>query len=470
MTKHKDPLAKYRRKDAPLMWGAGAWYEREKDDHATYTFKSRFGDDVPLYNVDLKTPNELLELPRKLAPDIFVIPADMNFECAGDDVWFPKAPSPRPYQEPLISETFDFLNEGKSGVVCAHTGWGKTVLGFAAASFVCKKTLVVTTKEDIYQQWLQGAHDFLGLKPEEIGEIRGDLCEVLPPAKFCVALVQSLSKADKYPVGTFDSFGLLIVDECHRMAADQFQKIMWLIPAKLRLGLTATLARQDGKELLLYAHIGPMRAEAKSEGLVPKVLMFTSQWNCPRKAVPVLHEGEIKMQFHTIPHEPGKTTHIEKIIAKDKQRNVRIAELIHSAWAKGRRIVVFSTLYEHLDLIYMECTKLGIHLHAMGHYRSASTKADEVRNEHAMGAQVVFTSYAMMGEGTDWPWLDTCILAMPKAKVTQPVGRIRREYDDKKDLVVIDIWDKDSPVFEGYGWSRRKWYASIGAEIVDYDL
>lgn len=452
------------------MWGAGAIYYREQGDLEKYTFKSRFGDDVPLYNPGL-TESEFIELPRKLAPENFIIEKAHNFECEGENAWF-KATDlhPRPYQEPLIAEMFEFLNEGKSGIVCAHTGWGKTILGYAAASFVCKKTIVVTTKEDIYDQWLQGAHRFLGLDPTEIGEIRGDLCEVLPPAKFCVALVQSLSKADKYPVGVFDSFGLLIIDECHRMAADQFQKIMWLIPAKLRLGLTATLARQDGKELLLHAHIGPVRAEAKSEGLVPRVLMFTSDWKCPKKDVPVLHDGEIKIELHPIPHEPGKTVHVEKILAKNQERNTRIAELIHSAWAKKRRIVVFSTLYEHLDLLYARCVDFGIPIYSMGHYRATSTKKDEERNEHAMGAQVVFTSYSMMGEGTDWPWLDTCILAMPRAKVTQPVGRIRREYDGKKDLVVMDIWDKDSPVFEAYGWGRRKWYASIGADIVDYEL
>ena len=73
----------------------------------------------------------------------------------------------------------------------------------------------------------------------------------------------------------------------------------------------------------------------------------------------------------------------------------------------------------------------------------------------------------MMGEGTDIDWLDTCILAMPRAHVIQPVGRIRRACEDKKPPVVIDIIDEDSPVFKNYAKSRAKWYISIGAIVKD---
>ena len=71
---------------------------------------------------------------------------------------------------------------------------------------------------------------------------------------------------------------------------------------------------------------------------------------------------------------------------------------------------------------------------------------------------ILFTTYAMMGEGTDIDRLDTCLLAMPRASSTQPVGRIRREYADKEQPVVMDVVDNDSPVFSGYATARLKWY------------
>ena len=80
---------------------------------------------------------------------------------------------------------------------------------------------------------------------------------------------------------------------------------------------------------------------------------------------------------------------------------------------------------------------------------------------------MIFTTYTMMGEGTDVPWLDTCILAMPRADVRQPVGRIRREYPGKNPGVVMDLIDNDSPVFAGYAASRGAWYRRLGCVVKD---
>lgn len=156
-----------------------------------------------------------------------------------------------------------------------------TLLGYHAAYVAQRKTIVVTTKDDIFQQWIDGAKKFLGLKPHEIGEIRGDKCEVVG-TKFVVAMIQSLSKTEKYPDWVFKDFGLAIFDECHRVPAEQFSNVIWMIPAKIRLGLSATPDRADGKELVVFSHIGPIRAKAEAELLVPKVLLFRSAWECPR--------------------------------------------------------------------------------------------------------------------------------------------------------------------------------------------
>jgi superfamily II DNA or RNA helicase len=71
----------------------------------------------------------------------------------------------------------------------------------------------------------------------------------------------------------------------------------------------------------------------------------------------------------------------------------------------------------------------------------------------------------MASEATDIPWLDTCVLAAPRANVVQIVGRIRREYPDKKEPVVLDLVDVDSTVLRNYAEARMKWYKSLGAEV-----
>ena len=438
--------------DVPGLTAASAWYPAEDIDPKDYLFTSRFGDTVSL----CRENGKYTLLPRALCPV-----GDVDERVDGYPVQFRKTPAPRDYQKAVFDKTSQFIKAGESGIVCARTGWGKTLLGYHAAATLGVKTLVVTTKEDIFLQWMRGAVEFLGCKPTEVGEIRQGKCEVLD-AQFCVALVQSLSKDEKYPPEAFKDFGLLIIDEVHRMAADAFSEVMWMIPAKVRLGLSATPYRSDGKDVLLRAHIGPIRAEAGTEGLVPKVLLFNSGWQCPRR--PKMVNG--KRVWLRVPHAFGKTALVEKILAGSVERNAMIGEMIFESWKKGRNLVVFSTTHAHLAALMKHANDLGVPLDAMGHYRGATTKAEKAEQEACQSKPVVFTTYVMMAEGTDWPWLDTCILAMPRANIKQPVGRIRREYADKKFLVVCDVVDADSEVLAAYAQSRIKWYREIGAEYL----
>jgi superfamily II DNA or RNA helicase len=442
----------------PLSTGAAAVFPFKEALAQRYRFTSRFGDEVLLHRVD--KDKRLIHLPRALCPI-----GGKDERVVGEYVEFPKSPTPRDYQVDLFKATEKFLLAGESGVVSAYTGFGKTLIGFHAAAVVKRKTLVVTTKEDIYRQWLDGAKTFLGLPPEEIGEIRGDRCEVVG-AKFCVAMIHSLSKVGRYPDWITKDFGLVIFDECHRVPADQFCEVVDMFPALLRLGLSATPNRADGKELLVQAHIGPIRAQTDAQLMVPKVLRFKSAWECPRVLRPDPETGEKRVV--RIPHEQGKTPHIEKMIAADKMRNHLLGELIKSALDKGRRVVVFSTLHDHLNALRRVCNdRFGVSGRDMGFYIGASTRAEREHREREKVKPVIFTTYAMMGEGTSLDWLDTCILAMPRSNVTQPVGRIRREYPDKGEPVVMDIVDNDSPVFAGYANSRLRWYQQIGCLVKD---
>ena len=456
MTSFNDLL----RHDPALRVGATAVYPFTPKLEKKYRFTSRFGEEVLLH----KTDGKIIHLPRALCPDP-VAGSLQDQRSDGEVVDFPKDPTPRPNQIDLFNKTAKFLREGKSGLVCAYTGWGKTVLGYHAA-FICRrKTLVVTTKDDIYQQWLDGAVPFLGLDPSEVGEIRQDKCEVVG-TKFVVAMIHSLSIDGRYPDWITKDFGLVIFDECHRLPAEHFSAVATMFPAKLRLGMSAQPERSDGKELLVAAHIGPVRAATDAQLMIPKVLRFKSNWQCPRTLRTDPDTGEKKII--KIPHEPGKTIHIEKMLAADSERNHFIAELVASAFEKDRKIVVFSTLLDHLKSLHRILRdKHKISGRHMGFYIGCSTKAEKEQRDREKIKPLLFTTYGMMGEGTNIPWLDTAVLATPRSNVTQPVGRVRREYPDKGVPVVIDIMDTDSPVFSGYCSSRMRWYVSIKANVID---
>lgn len=444
------------RHDKPVLTDAVAMYPFSRKMEREYRFTSRFDEEVLLHKVSVD--GKWIALPRALCPV-----GEIDGRVIGKPVKFPKCPAPRDYQAQLFKETVDFLKQGQSGVVSAYTGWGKTVLGYKAAYEIQRKTLVITTKDDIYEQWIDGAIKILGLPPYRVGEVRGDKCEI-KGADFVVAMIHSLTKEDKYPDWIGDDFGLVIFDEVHRLPADTFIRAAMMFPAMLRLGLSATVDRADGKEQLIYAHIGPIRAKTQAQLMKPKILRYQTGWECP-KTIRSLPHGEKKVV--KIPHEPGKTAHIERIMSRNMARNVMMGREILQAYKKGRRIVCFTTRIDHIAIMHKVMLELGVHGKDMGHYAQASTKAEKEAREKVKAKPIIWTTYNMMAEGTDIPWLDTCALLMPRSDVKQAVGRVRREYEDKAFPAVLDFIDADSPVFYGYSRKRHDFYKSIGCVVVE---
>ena len=318
---------------------------------------------------------------------------------------------------------------------------------------------MIVTKDDLLKNWTDTAQQVLGLKPKEIGIIRQDVCQV-EDRKLVIGMIHSLSIPGRYPQWIIDEFGLVCWDECHHVPANTFALTAGLFPAKLRWGLSATPERVDGKDIVLYAHIGPVRVRADDMPLVPRVMQVMTNWMCPR----VRRKDDITGEVRTVrlPHSPGKCGHITKIIARDQQRNTRLATLITACHTKGRRTVFFSDTLEHLDTMH-QLLVTRIPAKDIGYYVGGMKQAEL---DASKAKPVILATYGMCSEGTNIPWLDTCVLGTPKADVRQVVGRILREYPGKQQPVVIDPVDDDSPVYAGYAKKRRYWYRAIGAETV----
>lgn len=262
---------------------------------------------------------------------------------------------------------------------------------------------------------------------------------------------------------TFISNGV-VTHNCHRMAADQFVKSMWHCNAKLRLGMSATPTRKDGRDILLRGHVGPVMVEAEQEVMIPKVIVAQSAWRCPR----VRRDGKIIQ----LPHTHGKVMHIIKTMAKCDERNVQLVQFIIAAYRKGRSILVFSEIGAHLQelhrlLVHAEVPEQDIGWYVgLGSAYTGNKTAQKEQRDKATICPIVLTTYAMCSEGTNIPWMSTCVLGTPRANVTQIVGRVRREYPDKPLPVVFDLIDNDSPVLRDYALARQKWYRSIQAPLV----
>jgi hypothetical protein len=436
----------------PLSYGAMAKYPWSQELVTKFSATSRFGDPIQLWE---KAPDGNILLPRGVCP---VGPLDVRSK--GYPVQFGmKTTAKDADQARMYAEALDLLTDGQSFVIRAGTGKGKTWLGLALAAALGVPALVICTKDDLVMQWRQRILQHTDIPAGRIGHIQQDKCDVYGKS-IVLASLKSMSIPDRYPPAIRGLFGLVIFDEVHRLAADTFQTVCRMFPAYWRLGLSATPERRDGKEVVFFANIGPVRVVGDSLPMIPKVLRFESGWRCPRQRKVDKETGEVKLV--RVPHMPGKAGHVEKYLFRDKGRNRLLVWLMMQAYRNNRQLIIFSKQIEHLELLGMLGENAGIPGNLFGNYYGAAT---EKKLEAAAAAQFTLATPGKMGEGTDVPWKDAVLLAAPFANIDQIGGRAFREYPDKRQPVVFDVTDRDSPVFAGYENRRDEYYARVGAKV-----
>lgn len=171
----------------------------------------------------------------------------------------------RPYQQEAV-DAFHAAGAatGGSGVLVLPCGAGKTIIGLGAICQLQTATLILTTNTTSVRQWIAELIDKTDLDPSQIGEYTGERKEVKPITVATYQILTYRSKADdSYPHMRLFSereWGLVIYDEVHLLPAPVF-RVTSGIQATRRLGLTATLVREDGREEDVFTLIGPKKYE-----------------------------------------------------------------------------------------------------------------------------------------------------------------------------------------------------------------
>ena len=184
-----------------------------------------------------------------------------------------KAFEPRAYQFAAAAAFYaGGAPSGGSGVVVLPCGAGKTIVGLATMADIQRATLILTPNTIAVRQWIQEIIDKTDIPPEMIGEYTGDRKEICPITVSTYQILTYRKKKQKntngaepteddYPhfslFGSYD-WGLIIYDEVHLLPAPVF-RITAEIQARRRLGLTATLVREDGREADVFSLIGPKK-------------------------------------------------------------------------------------------------------------------------------------------------------------------------------------------------------------------
>ena len=165
----------------------------------------------------------------------------------------------RDYQQRAVEK---FVGVG-AGVVVLPCGSGKTIVRLGAIATLATRTLIVCPNTTAVRQWIELLRSYTDLPAEQIGEYSGERKQICP---ITVATYQVLTYRDgeQHPhlalIETGD-WGLIIYDEVHMLPAPVFRATA-AIQARRRLGLTATLVREDGREGEVFALIGPRCYEA----------------------------------------------------------------------------------------------------------------------------------------------------------------------------------------------------------------
>jgi DNA excision repair protein ERCC-3 len=265
-----------------------------------------------------------------------------------------KAFSLRHYQRDAI-ETFHAGGsaQGGSGVVVLPCGAGKTIVGMGVLERLQTNALILTTNTVAVRQWIEELLDKTSLGADEVGEYTGDVKEIKPVT---ITTYQILTYHKRKPraaeeADLFDDFGtsvqpltpddfphfklfnerdwgLIVYDEVHLLPAPMFRMTAEL-QGRRRLGLTATLVREDGKEDHVFALIGPKKYDVPWKDLERQGWIATAHCHEIRLDMAPERRFEYAMadsraQYGLAATDPAKIPVVEQLIAKHPDDQVLV--------------------------------------------------------------------------------------------------------------------------------------------------
>lgn len=236
---------------------------------------------------------------------------------------------------------------GGSGVVVLPCGAGKTVVGMGVLEKLDTNTLVITTSTVASRQWRDELLDKTDLDEEMVGEYSAERKEIKP---ITIATYQIITyrprKSDEDAFPHFSLFnernwGLIIYDEVHMLPAPVF-RVTAELQARRRLGLTATLVREDGKERDVFSLIGPKKYDAPWKELEEQGWIAEAVCNEIRLKM----DDELRLQY-ALAADRNK----HRIAAENPRKYDITRRIVEYHRKKGDRILVIGTYIEQLERV-----------------------------------------------------------------------------------------------------------------------
>ena len=361
-----------------------------------------------------------------------------------------------------------------NGVLAATTAFGKTV---TAAALIARKkinALILVHSKALLLQWHERLSEFLNIDfvEPEIPKRRSRK-KVFSPigcldstsntlhGVIDIALMQSCF--DDGEVKSFvQEYGMVIVDECHHVSSITFENILKHVRAHYVYGLTATPIRKDGLQPIIFMQCGPIRFSADAKAQIQK--QSFQRYLVPRFT-----------SYRSITEDKQSFTTLSQSLAESEVRNTLIVDDVLNAVMSGRTPIILTSRTSHVELlagILKPHVANVIQLTGEGtskYKREILQKLQDIPQDAPL---VIVATGKYVGEGFDYPRLDTLFLTLPiswKGLVAQYAGRLHRENEGKTDVRIYDYIDIHEPVCESMYRKRLKGYSAIDYRILSND-
>ncbi len=221
---------------------------------------------------------------------------------------------------------------GGSGVLVLPCGAGKTVIGIAAMVRIGQRALILTTNITALRQWRAEILDKTTLTGDEVGEYSGEVKDIRPVTLTTYQLLTFRKKKSEefLHMELFDAqnWGLIVYDEVHMLPAPVFRTVAE-IQARRRLGLTATLVREDGMADDVFSLIGPKKYDVPWKTLENQGWIATAE--CIEIRVPMPSAlkveyavADAREQFRMASESPAKLPVLHQLLERHRGDNVLI--------------------------------------------------------------------------------------------------------------------------------------------------
>lgn len=339
-----------------------------------------------------------------------------------------------------------FIREIKSGSVLlnAETGSGKTVMAISFMAHIGRSCLICVPKSDLMEQWQRELVKFTNLTESDIGFAYQNVCDKDKPV--VIGMVHSLCK-DKYDEEFRNNFGLVIIDECHKLGATEFSKAISKYPAKYRIGLSASMDRKDGTSTVFYLHLGRNIIKTGQTQPKPDVYIFK-------------YAGFSGMIPKYLKQKNQRRGTLLSMLADNSDRNKTLAILAKRLADSGRQTIVISERKVMLGRIRTFLLEAGYSDWEVGVYIYETPKKE--RRRIALECKIILATSKMLSEGTDIDTVRAIVFGTPMADVLQPVGRIRRVKEGLKTPIVLDFTDIRYKETIRWFRGRERWYNQQG--------